>query len=236
MIRLVPVFVLAAFICSRAVEETAQEPAHGPGNVAIVFRNQQSSYSLDLNLLKPEGDSCAQVRIDFREIAGAWARFVYEQEQGWRFEDIGNHGSPGPGALKVRTIFDQGGNASSWVILVKADADSVPEIANNMVRRHDLPASGDSAVPVPYGFSIERSAWDCAPKDKVKIIVRKFTYPARYMRRDPEGLNYPELAMFHYGYNIHMPTAGSINERGALINYWHILHPDDLEYQNREGK
>jgi len=56
------------------------------------------------------------------------------------------------------------------------------------------------------------------------------------MRREPARLNYPELSMFHYGGSVHLPSPGSLEERGFLINYWHILHPDELEYGGEKKK
>jgi hypothetical protein len=86
---------------------------------------------------------------------------------------------------------------------------------------------------LPLDFSFDKKVFSCVPEHEAKVIVRKFTYPPGYMRREPV-LNYPELSMFHYGTSVRMPSIGSIEERGVLINYWHILHPQDLDYDTKK--
>jgi hypothetical protein len=63
---------------------------------------------------------------------------------------------------------------------------------------------------------------------------RDMNYPPGYMRREPV-LNTPEKTMFHCGAAVNFPTAGSLDERGAMVNYWHDQNLKKLKYQN-DGK
>jgi hypothetical protein len=221
---------LSVIFQAGAMNDSAQAPGVVRGNVDIVFNDRTFMYSFSLDKFKPEGDSCAQVIVKFPRISGAWACFLYTGEKRWQFENIGYLDSSGRCAgIRVRTTFDENGYFYKAKIIVGSEVDTLSKIELNTTRKGDVPAH-QPPPPLPFDFSFERKAANCGPETKATVIVRKFTYPARYMRRDPMGLNYPELAMFHYGGAVHLPSPISVHERGVLINYWHILHPDPMEY------
>jgi hypothetical protein len=229
MIIQVAMILLSAMVQAGARNDSAQAQDDGRGIVDIVFNDRAFLYSFSLDRFKPEGDSCVQVLVNIPKMSGAWARFLFTSEKRWQFENIGYlDSSERLGSIRVRTTFDEGGYFFKAKIIVSSTIDTLPKIAENTGRRWDVPRAEPS--PLPFDFSFERKAAVCNPGKKTTVVVRKFTYPPRYMRRDPEPLNYPELSMFHYGNRVHLPTPGSLNERGVLINYWHILHPDPLEY------
>jgi hypothetical protein len=200
--------------------------------IEIFFPTEQFPQVIHLDRLTPQGDSCAELIVDLRKNPGAWASFRCDVEHVWQFENAGSyHAFERRGNIKVNTIFDKDGRFSQAKIHVNIDADSVLKIAEKINRKGDIPIFSDSAAS--FDFYIKRTIYCCGPGCKSKVEYRKFTYPPGYMRRDPSPLNYPELSMFHYGSSVRMPTPGSINERAFLINYWHILHPPELEYDNR---
>ncbi len=224
------IFILMTTLVQEGtVSDTLRSQGDSSGNVDIVWSDKRFKYSFNLDRFESEGDSCVELFVRFRSTPDAWALFQYSAEKQWRFENIGYHDSSARrGSIKVKTVFDEAGNFLKGKIIVNPDSDSSLKIAENTVRRGDVPNNPDP--PVPFDFSFDRKVFECKPERKATTIVRKFTYPPRYMRRDPVGLNYPELAMFHYGGGVHMPVAGSVNARGFIMNYWHILHPDELEY------
>ncbi len=202
------------------------------GRVEIIFSDEQISYSFAIDRFKPEEDSCVDLFVSFRKTPGAWACFRYDEQRAWQFENIGYYDSSQQhGVIKVNSVLDNEGHFLRGTIFVNTDVDSSPRIRDNITRRGDIPIFGDTAS-ASFDFSFERKSYFCAPRPKITVVQRKFTYPPDYMRREPV-LNYPELSMFHYGSTVRLPTPGSVNERGFLINYWHILHPSELEYDDK---
>jgi hypothetical protein len=226
--------VFLALVRAWPMNDTAHLADDYRGKVDIIFTEKQLTYLFNLDRFKPEGDSCVELIINFRTTPGAWACFQYNNERRWQFEKIGYYdSSERQGSIKVKTISDEEGYFLMGRILIGTDIDSLPKIKETINRKWDVPVLKNPSLP--FDFSFERKVSLCAPRVQSKVIVRKFTYPPWYMRREPV-YNYPELSMFHYGSSVHMPTPGSVNERGFLMNYWHILHPPELEYEKKEKK
>jgi hypothetical protein len=214
--------------------DTANKASTPLGRIDIVSATENLS-SFNLGRFTPSGDSCTELIINFKEKANAFACFRYDQSRRWHFENIGYYDSTlHTGAIRVNVGLDNEMRLVRAKILLSPAADSMRLLPAASLRRGDLPAPADSTAPLR--FSVERNAFLCEPYRETTVVERKFTYPSWYMRREPSRLNYPELSMFHYGSFVRLPTPASINERGFLINYWHILHPDELEYENRGKK
>jgi hypothetical protein len=206
------------------------------GTIEIINSDERSSYPFNLDQFKPGADSCVDLFVNFHKIPNAWACFSFHREKRWRFENIGyNDDLNRRGSLKVNVSIGDDGRFFKGTILVSAKTDSLPTITNDITRRGDMPVGGDSTKP--FDFSFERKSFLCKPHIEPKVEERIFTYPVSYMRREPGRLNYPELSMFHYGPSVRMPDIGSLHTRFFMMDYWHILHPDELEYNiPKKGK
>jgi hypothetical protein len=209
--------------------DTATDTSPGRGLINIIFVSENSSYSFDLDRFTPMADSCVDLFVNFHKIPNARACFSFHRGRKWQFENIGyNDEANHRGSIKVNVMSDGKGQFVKGIIIVSAKNDSLPTITNNITRRGDMPIVGDSTKP--FYFSFERKVFLCKPPIEPKVEERKFIYPVSYMRREPDRLNYPELSMFHYGPSVRMPDIGSLNTRFFMMDYWHILHPDELEY------
>jgi hypothetical protein len=199
------------------------------GTIEIINIDERFSYPFNLSQLKPGADSCVDLFVNFHKTPNAWACFSFHRGRKWQFENIGyNDEANHRGSIKVNVMSDGKGQFVKGIIIVNAKIDSEPTITNNITRRGDMPVAGDSTKP--FDFSFERKVFLCKPHIQEIVEERKFTYPVNYMRREPDRLNYPELSMFHYGSSVRIPDQGSIKTRGFMLNYWHILHPDELDY------
>ena len=104
--------------------------------------------------------------------------------------------------------------------------DSLKTPAKEMLNVKD---SGNLVGTVISGNAPANGAQEYSFADsKSRVETREFHYPPDYMRREPV-LNYPDLEMFHYGNGVKVPKAGTVKERGILINYWHNANEDDLK-------
>jgi hypothetical protein len=199
--------------------------------IDIFFSSENEPKTVWLDSLTPAGDSCAELIVDFPRSPGAWACFRYATDRAWNFENAGSYKPFEAGKnIKVITSSDHAGRFLKAVITIDREPDSLMHNRGALLRRGDVPVVFDSSAS--FDFIVKRTVYCCLPGCKKRIEARKYVYPPGYMRREPAPLNYPELSMFHYGYSVRLPTASSVNARGFVVNYWHILHPDELEYDD----
>lgn len=226
MIFVLILFLLALPIPGEELEETSGDNGDLCFPVIEISRTGFYTRSFCLNEYAPPVDSCRDFTISF-PLTGVGIVFHCGPDRIWSYKGIGHKGEESA-VIPVRVNISDDGNGVllSAGIIIDSIPDSSfffkPQIIN------DQPVLPDTAQPLDY--SINLSTFLCKPKPVV--TERKFKYPAGY-RRDPI-LNYPELAMFHYGSGIRMPSSVSIRDRGVMIFEYHILHPGKLEYEDLE--
>ncbi len=223
------VFVLILFLMvSPILGEDPEENSGDSGDLCFptieISRTGFYSRSFCLNEYAPPPDSCRDFTISF-PLTGVGIVFHCGLDRIWSYKGIDYKGEESA-VIPVRVNISGDGNGallSAGIII-----DSIPDSSVFFKPRivDDQPVLPDTTQSLDY--SINLSTFLCKPKPVV--AERKFKYPTGY-RRDPI-FNYPELAMFHYGSGIRLPTSVSVRNRGVMIFEYHLLHPGKLEYED----
>lgn len=192
--------------------------------------HQGRSQAICLDHFTPGPDSCADVDINVEKIAGMSFRFHCNSERKWVYSGI-----------KVENEADQLKNIG---IELNSDHEhnlqsatftlDTEEISGKMELRAN-PRSDLRFKPDTSGhleFSVDWNSYLCVKKrpetEQVEVFI-PYSYPPGYGDRGAK-INCAERQMFHYRGSVVMPTSGSVHNRGAMINIYHILHPPKLQY------
>lgn len=202
-------------------------------NPNVVVSLDQNLIIVCLNRYEVGNDSCVKFILRIQKPHRVDVRFNCTFKHRWYFDSVV---SQDPMAqlppMHVDVSVDDAGilNGMSLVFGLPNDSTKVLLIAR---KNSDIHETLLDTTPAPIEYVLQKTAYRCV--DRAVVVNRTFIYPPGYMRREPI-YNYLELTMFHYGSAIRMPTTGSIAERGILINYWHILNPPSLRYDEKPMK
>jgi hypothetical protein len=188
----------------------------------IFFHRKDISQSICLNHYSPQGDSCAEIQLVFKNF-GIKFNFSCDKNHLWNYS--GNSYSSDQNQItpvNISLTTDDAEKLSRAVIILGQNSDtSILYMAP--FRNGDIPVIPDRTKPLDYDLNILK--FICIEKPKPMVITdREFTIPADIRHKEPV-LNYPELSAFHYGGSVRMPSDGSIQIQAYINNYWHFQKP-----------
>ncbi len=195
----------------------------------VTFFYGKASQTFCLNKFIPGTDSCAEIEICYEKKQGVKAIFKCDNQHNWLFDTvIYNDQSSQQLQVKASVSVDQSGYLKEMQLFM-AESFDTSKIDLGIKKITDIPVIlPDSSQQSP--FTIRKAVFLCPIQRHAKLVIREYTYPAWYMKREPV-YNYPELKMFHYGGSVKIPSSGSIREVGELIVVWHILNPPKFKYE-----
>ena len=196
----------------------------------VVISLRGTSINVCLNQFGAGNDSCTDFTVRIQNPYRFDVRFRYTFYHRWYFDSVVSQDPLAPPPpLHAEVSVDNAGVLLGISIRLESLADSTPMLLNAR-QNGDMHRALPDTSPKPIEYVLQKSAYVCVDRAVYGItVLRTFTYPPGYMRREPV-YNYPELSMFHYGGSVMMPSNASVFERGVLVNYWHILHPPSLNY------
>lgn len=204
-------------------------------NVVVALDGNVITFCLDR--YRAYGDSCTEIVLRIQKPYCADVRFDCAFGRGWFFDTV----TPCEETAKLPPVHADAAVDDSGFLrsmrLVFGDVDDSTKVLLDEDRNREIPKSPGDTMPANMEYVLRRTAFQCVDKPVSKVVVQRILiYPPGYMRREPV-YNYPELAMFHCGGSIRMPSAGSVAERGMYIYYeGHILHPPPLKYNEKPHK
>lgn len=221
-------FIISPIISILCAQTNPVAQAACSPEVNFIYDNTTSTFCL--NTLNPDADSCIHFSITLKKKYNITAHFSRSLEQTWTFDSITDSDkSTIDNKVKINIRKDENGELSGVQIFAGSFTDTT---SKNLLlqKQYDIPKPQQQDHPSMSDFVFGKSAFFCAHQLKKPVVVYlKYEYPGNYMRRG-QYLNYPELKMFHCGSSVHIPDAGTIAERGDLINNYHILNPE-LRYK-----
>jgi len=199
-------------------------------NPKLVVSLDRSFIVVCLNRFESGDDSCTDFTLRIQKPYRVDVRFKCSFNHRWTFDSVV---SPDPMAqlppMHADISVDDAGTLLGMGLVFGPTGDSAKMLLK-VSPNSDIPENLRDSAKAPIAYVLQKTAYRCVDRALHGIVVqRTFTYPPGYMRREP-AYNYPELAMFHYGGGVKIPSSHSIAERGALINIWHVLHPPPLKY------
>jgi hypothetical protein len=232
---LLAVFMFWHAACSQADSAglLSQDSICGPN---VIVSHDKNVITFCLDPYRAIGDSCTEIVLRVQKPYCADVRFNCASGKGWLFDTV----APCEDTVKLPpvhadVVVDDSGFLRS-MRLVFGEAGDSSKVFLDADQNREMPKMPGDTTPADMEYVLRRTAFQCVEKQETKILVeRTLIYPAGYMRREPV-YNYPELAMFHCGTSIRMPSAGSVSEYGYFIVYEHILHPPPLKYNEKPEK
>jgi hypothetical protein len=201
----------------------------GPKVVVSLGRN---IITVCLNRFEAGEDSCTDFVLKIQKPFLADLRFKCAFNHRWHFDSVVSLEPMAQlPAVRANIVVDNEGSLSAMNLIFGPTGDST-KVLLNIRQSSDTHTAPSDTTPASIEYAMEKTAYRCVDHAVYGVVVqRTFTYPPDYMRREPV-YNYPELSMFHCGNAVRMPSDHSIAERGFLINYWHILKPPPLKYDD----
>ncbi len=192
---------------------------------------QGTSQSFCLNSFNPQGDSCADLEIFFKNL-GIKLNFSCDKNHFWEYAGLGYSNKMSQIIpANVSLITDENEKLVSASIVLGNLSDTA-NLWIDPYRIGDIPVIPDSTRPLDYNLNLSR--YKCLEKPRHTIITdREFSYPAGYMRKEPV-LNYPELSAFHWGSSVKIPDAGSVKASAFIMNYWKLQKLPEYKYDDPE--
>jgi hypothetical protein len=202
-------------------------------NPRIVVSLGQHNIIVCLDRYEAGKDSCIDFVLGIQKPYLVDVRFNRSFDRKWHFDTVVSLDPIAElPAMHADVSVDDAGIFKGMILVFGPPGDST-KVLLSARKNGDMPKALPDTTPAPIAYVLQKSAYRCV--DRAVVEYRTFIYPPGYMRREPV-YNYPELGMFHYGGAIKMPTDGSVAERGFLINYWHILYPPPLKYEQNPQK
>lgn len=198
---------------------------------SVEFHFKSKSKPLCLNSFSPQGDSCADVEILFKNL-GIKVNFFRDKNHLWEYNGLGYSNKKSQNIpASVSLITDEFEKLIS-VLIVFGKSSDTSNLYLTPYRDRDMPYIPDSTEPLDYDIEISR--YVCLEKPKLTVLYDQgFNYPVGYMRKEPI-LNYPELSAFHHGSSVKIPSSGSIQAAAFVKNYWHLQELPKLSYEDPE--
>lgn len=208
---------------------TDSTPSQCEPSVEFLFKSE--SRPLCLNKFNPQGDSCADVEIFFKNL-GIKVNFFCDKNHLWEYNGLGYSNKKSQNIpASVSLISDEFEKLASVMIIFGKSSDT-SNLYLAPYRDRDMPYIPDSTEPLDYDIEISR--YICLEKPKLTVLSdQEFNYPVGYMRKEPI-LNYPELSAFHHGRSVKMPSGGSVQVAAFMKNYWHLQELPKLRYDDPE--
>lgn len=208
---------------------TDSTPSQCEPSVEFLFKSE--SQPLCLNKFNPQGDSCADVEIFFKNL-GIKVNFFCDKNHLWEYNGLGYSNKKSQNIpASVSLISDEFEKLASVMIIFGKSSDT-SNLYLAPYRDRDMPYIPDSTEPLDYDIEISR--YICLEKPKLTVLSdQEFNYPVGYMRKEPI-LNYPELSAFHHGRSVKMPSGGSVQVAAFMKNYWHLQELPKLRYDDPE--
>ncbi|MFP4014039.1 MAG: hypothetical protein ACLFVQ_08155 [Chitinispirillaceae bacterium] len=197
--------------------------------IHILHRGKSQVICLDDFSTGP--DSCMEVDINLHTVAGMSFRFHCSADRKWTYSGIKVENEANQlqnVGLELNSDHEQ--NLQSATITLNTEENTSGKKELRVNPRSDLRYGPDTAQHLE--FSLTWNSYLCIEKkpetEQVEVFM-PYSYPPGYGNRGAK-INCAERQMFHYRSSVVMPTSGSVHNRGALINIYHILHPPKLEY------
>ena len=219
-------FLLNSHIYGKTGDSLENENSIKCSPTIIITNYKAESRIFCLNDFTPANDSCAAIELKFKN--GLNLQFKYNQDDLWTCEESGFEQQYTVGNTKVNIEISKDGDGFLQKVTVEINTREDSNFTHVQQPR-DLKIQCNTFPPEE--FSILSQSFLC--RQKAVVTERTFTYPPGYMHRCPV-YNYPELSMFHYGGQIKMPNSSSLNTSAYIANYWHILYPPKIKYDDPE--
>ena len=160
---------------------------------SVEFHFKSKSKPLCLNSFSPQGDSCADVEIFFKNL-GIKVNFFRDKNHLWEYNGLGYSNKKSQNIpASVSLITDEFEKLVS-VLIVFGKSSDTSNLYLTPYRDRDMPYIPDSTEPLDYDIEISR--YVCLEKpNRIVLYDQGFKYPVGYMRKEPI-LNYPELSAF----------------------------------------
>jgi hypothetical protein len=196
---------------------------------SVEFLFKSESQPICLNNFKPQGDSCTDLGISFKNL-GVKISFFCDKNHLWEYNGLRylNKNSQNI-PVSVSLISDESEKLASVVIVFGKSSDT-SNLFLTHYRDRDMPYIPDSIKPLEYDLEISR--YVCQEKPII-VVDREYTFPVGYMRKEPI-LNYPEISAFHHGRSVKMPSGGSVAVAAFTKNYWHLNELPKISYDDPE--
>jgi hypothetical protein len=216
-------------------ETNAQDTENLPDSISfqcepgVEFFFKSESKPICLNNFKPQGDSCTDLGISFKNL-GIRVNFFGDKNHLWEYNGLRylNKNSQNI-PVSVSLISDESEKLASVVIVFGKSSDT-SNLFLTHYRDRDMPYIPDSTEPLDYDIEISR--YVCQEKPII-VVDREYTFPVGYMRKEPI-LNYPEISAFHHGRSVKMPSGGSVAVAAFTKNYWHLNELPKISYDDPE--
>jgi|GEM_PF-6693575 len=223
---------LNADIYADSSAESVSNPM--PGQVTILIHTKNNEWVCPLGRMEPPQDSCADVSVEFPQPTHTVSiKFHFGSARIWKYDGIESDQAPDDTAktlrLRVECTYEDSTNLRNASIFNMSSIDSASRQLPISAPKEIAEISDTLSSP---DFSIRRSVYPCNDyRFKEVVEMRVFTYPPGYGHRG-QRLNYPDIAMFHYGKSVRMPTARSLQKRADAIIVYKTSATEPLVYDD----
>jgi hypothetical protein len=131
--------------------------------------------------------------------------------------------------INISVKQSENGEVSSITISVVEKDSAVFQM--NPLHNGDILKVSDSTKTLTYEVSIR--SFICEEKTILSKLVTDRIYSTPEKPKEPI-LNYPELSAFHWGPSVRIPPGQELQVRAYIMNYWHILTPPPIVYEDPE--
>lgn len=225
--------ILLPLFCAYCISYSQTDSVHeaiDSCSPRVTFFYGKVSQTFCLNRFVPGPDSCAEIEISYDRTHGIKAIFKCDNQHNWLLDTVIYNDQSSSQQLRVKAgiSVDQSGYLKEMQLFM-AESFDTSKINLGIKKITDIPMILKDSSQLSL-FTIKKAVFLCPIQRHAKLVIREYTYPAWYMKREPV-YNYPELKMFHYGGSVKIPFSGSIREVGELIVVWHVLHPPKFKYE-----
>jgi hypothetical protein len=197
----------------------------------VRFSTEKSTVDLCLNKFTPTDDSCAEAFISFPQFS-VKAFFQCDFKQQWHYLNT-SIDSLKSVKSRINISLKQSENGEVSGITITAVENDSAVFQMNPLHNGDIFNVLDSTKMLIYEVSIR--SFICEEKTILSKLVtdRIYSTPEKQLPKEPI-LNYPELSAFHWGPSIRIPPGQELQVRAYIMNYWHILTPPPIKYEDPE--
>jgi hypothetical protein len=193
----------------------------------VIFNKGSISIPVCLNRHVPLDDSCCEIEFVFKK-PDTKITFYYDIDKRWTCVNFTSDSSTKEQpTLNAVITYDEKGMLTRAVFSLDT-LKLIPELLPS----GEIKQKPDTLSPIDY--EINRRNFTCRNNVIIgKLVIRDYTYPPGYGKRD-QILNYPELSAFHYGGSVKMMKTGEAQVRAYIQNYWHFQTSLPIKYDNPE--